>query len=261
MYSLYSAFGCSYTATVRLNRSERSSEVNEQDRPYSAEFDQKYRAETAHEIAGRIERDCLVLADAAIRFAAVERVPRYTPEKRENDAEHSYMLGLVAQEIATVYFPELDAGLVAQFSLVHDLIELKTGDVATFSLSDENLHAKATAEAAALDELCNHLPKHTALLVRVYEEQAIAETRFVRFVDKLLPVLVDILGPGSQVMHEDYATFEHEQLEVAERALSQRFESMFPEPELAPIHLARNGLARKFSELFQPLPRLQDVLF
>ena len=236
--------------------------MNEQDRPYSAEFDQKYRAETAHEIAGRIEHDCLLLADTAIRFAAIERVPRYTPEKRENDAEHSFMLGLIAQEIAATYFPdELDSGLVAEFCNVHDLVELKTKDVATFGLDDAGLQAKAAAEMAAIDELCDHLPKHTALLVRVYEEQVVAEARLVRFLDKLLPKLVDILGPGSQVMHEDYATFERKQLDAIEQAMSKRFKSMFPEPELAPIHLARNSLARKFSELFQPLPRLQDVLF
>ncbi len=235
--------------------------MNEQYRPYSAKFDQKYTAETTHEVAARVERDCLVLADTAMRFAAIERVPRYTPETRENDAEHSFMLALVAAELAATYFPELDTGLVAQFCIVHDLIELKTGDVATFALDADGLRAKDAAEKAKINALCEDLPEHTARLVRVYEEQEVPEARFVRFVDKLLPVLVDILGPGSQVMHEDYATFEREQLIAAEQAMRKRFESMFPEPELAPIHLARNSLARKFTELFQPLPRLQDVLF
>ncbi len=235
--------------------------MSEQDCPHSAEFDQKYRLESAHETAGKIERDVMLLAHTAIRFAAVERVPRYTSETRENDAEHSFMLGLVAQEIATTYFPELDAGLVSQFSIVHDLIELQTGDVATFSLSKDQMSQKVTNEKNALDAVCSQLPRHTALLLRVYEEQELPEARFVRFIDKLLPVLVDIFGPGSQVMHEDYKTYSHESLEIAETALRKRFESMFPEPTLAPIHMARNALARKFSEIFIPQQQLQDALF
>lgn len=215
----------------------------------------------ASEIVAKIERDASQLADAAIRFAAIDRVPRYTPERRENDAEHSFMLGLIAAEIAASYFPDLNPGLVAQFSTVHDLVELETGDVATFALSDIGFKAKQSAEAAALETVCNQLPSHTALLVRVYEEQALPEARFVRFVDKLLPLLVNIHGTGSQVMHEDYDTFSRNQLEAAEQALKERFMSMFPEPELAVIHAARNSLARRFSSLFQPLPQLQDALF
>lgn len=235
--------------------------MSEQISPHGVEFDQKFRMETAPETAGRIQRDAERLAQVAIQFAAIERVPRYTTEKRENDAEHSFMLGLVAQEIAATYFPELDTGLVAQFCTIHDLPELRTGDIATFALDAQSLANKQAAERAILDELCNTLPKHTALLLRVYEEQVLPEARLVRLLDKLLPKLVDIIGPGSQVMHEDYATYSQEQLERADKAMGERFKSMFPEPELIPIHLARNGLARKFSEVFTPLSQLQDALF
>ncbi len=229
--------------------------------PHSAEFDQIYRHETAHETAFKIERDAINLADVAMRFAAIDRIPRYSAETRENDAEHSFMLGLVAQEVATAYFPELDSGLVARFALVHDLVELEVGDVATFAITASELRDKRVAEYTALEALCERLPKHTALLLRAYEEQDIPEARFVRFVDKMMPVLVDILGHGCQVMHEDYATFTHEQLSEAQDALKTRFEQMFPEPELASIHLARNGLARRFRECFTPLVEEQDTLF
>ncbi len=234
--------------------------MSDQLRPLSHAFEQKLQSNDFH-VSSRIEKDALVLADTAIRFSFVERVPRYTPETRENDAEHSFMLGLVAQELAAQYFPELDCGLVARFSLVHDLLELKTGDVATFSISDDALAEKMAREHAAKEELCATLPAHTSLLVTVYEEQDVPEARFVRFIDKLLPVLVDILGPGSQVMHEDYATFTHNDLEAAEISLSKRFESMFPDEFLKPIHLARNALARRFSDVFVPLIQPQDALF
>lgn len=233
----------------------------DQYRPRHFEFEQNYPNDSLPIVANAIANDCVTLAQSAMHFARVERVPRYDETSRENDAEHSFMLGLVAQELAGQYFPELEVGLVSQFATVHDLVELETGDIATFDLPAISHIEKAAREHDAVEKLCRILPTHTALLLRTYEQQALPEARFVRFIDKLLPVLVNILGPGSKVMHEDYATFDREQLERAEEALRVRFERMFPEPLFAPIHMARNSLARQFSELFTPLPQLQDVLF
>lgn len=235
--------------------------MSEQISARGIEFEQNYNRSEHHETATGITRDVLALADTAMRFSYVERVPRYTPETRENDAEHSFMLGLVAQEIAVSYFPELDSGLVARFALVHDLLELHTGDVATFAISDGALQDKCSNEKSALEAVCSELPPKTALLLRVYEEQELPEARFVRFIDKLLPVAVDILGPGSQVMHEDYDTLTRQDLVLAENSLRSRFEKMFPEFHFTPIHIARNGLARKFEEVFQPASSVQEVLF
>lgn len=221
-------------------------------------FEQNYRHETAHETAEGIQRTTLALAEVAMELAGVDRVPRYTPERRENDAEHSYMLALIASAVAAEHFPEYDSGLICELSIVHELLELVTGDVATFNISNEALMAKTETEHLALDMVCERLPKHTALLLRVYTEQQLPEARFVRFIDKTLPVLVDILGPGSQVMHEDYNTHTREQLDAVEETLKTRFETMFPDEALAPIHIARNGLARKFAEVFTPHERVTD---
>lgn len=226
--------------------------MSEQNRPHSAEFDQYIEQKTAHEKAAGITNLSLCLGGLAMRFAAVERVPRYTPETRENDAEHSYMLALVATEIADQYFPELDSGLVGRFALVHDLLELETGDVATFGISQSDLDAKHLAERRAVERLLDVLPKRTGQLLKVYEQQDVPEARFVRFIDKLLPLVVDILGPGSQVMHEDYNTYTKAQLIETENKMAERFAAMFPEQELTPLHIARNSLAHIFSSLFQP---------
>lgn len=235
--------------------------MSEQLCPYVAEVDQNYTRQSADYIARGIERSALMLATVAIEFASVERMPRYVPEKRENDAEHSFMLSLIASDLAAEFFPDLDPGLVARLGNVHDLPEIKTGDVATFAITEEAMQAKLANESLALEDVCALLPATTAELLRIYEEQRLPEARFVRFIDKLLPVLVDIIGPGSQVMHEDYATFSHEQLEANESELRQRFEKMFPDQELLPIHIARNSLAQIFSEAFTPAPLQQDTLF
>jgi len=100
------------------------------------------------------------LGSMAMRFARVERVPRYDEHSRENDAEHSFMLALVAPELAATYYSELDVGLVAQFSTVHDLIELETADVATLLSTTVHLQPKSWQNIQHLKNLA-HRCQHT----------------------------------------------------------------------------------------------------
>lgn len=223
-------------------------------------FDYEPALITDEEVAVRIAQDAISLANTAIQFSQVMRTPRYTPETREDNSQHSFMLGIFALEIVARYYPGLDMGLVTQFALVHDLVELKTGDTATFKISESEMISKANDELAVLDQLCSELPSYTACLLRIYEKQDTPEARFVRHLDKLLPVAVDCLGSGSQVMHEDYATFSDEQLDAAEAALKKRFEKMFPEKTHAPIHMARDLLAAQFAIVFEPIP-IQEEMF
>lgn len=203
----------------------------------------------------------LALANIAIAFSHVYRIPRYTAETRENNAEHSFMLALVCIEIARSYFPDLNTGLVVQFAIVHDLVELITGDVATFDLTNEELAQKEHSEHMALHTLCSMLPQNIAKLVCQYEEQRLPEARFVRFMDKHLPLAVNIYGTGSQVMHQDYDTFTKDQLATAEDALKNRFSHMFPESAFADLHEARDFLAAMFADAFEPARSIQTTIW
>lgn len=179
----------------------------------------------------------LSLAATAMKFARVERAPRYEDGRCESDAEHSYMLGLVANEIAALHYPELNGGLITQYALVHDLVELKTGDEATFQATDEALAQKAAREHAALDELLTELPPRTAALLLAYEQQADPESRLVKAIDKNLPIAVDILGQGNRVMRETYGIESIDQLHVAHNALRKRMNQRFSEfPEVVSDH-------------------------
>jgi 5'-deoxynucleotidase YfbR-like HD superfamily hydrolase len=213
------------------------------------------------DIAENIASISINLANVAMGMASVERVPRYIPEKRENDAEHSFMLALVATEIASQFFPNLNVGYVTWFSIVHELTELILKDKQTFAISEAELEAKKQSEENVLEQLCAQLPMKTAEMLRLYEQQEMPEARLVSFIDKHLPVLVDILGPGSQVMHEDYNVQTLEDLQLAHLGLAQRFKKRFPEPELEILHLARNGLATQFERVFKVQPYLQEALF
>ncbi|MFZ2126074.1 MAG: HD domain-containing protein [Candidatus Microsaccharimonas sp.] len=170
----------------------------------------------------------LELGAVAIEFSRVDRVPRYDETSRESDVEHSYMLALVVSELAERLFPGvLDSGLVSQFAIVHDLIELLTGDVATFHHTADQMLAKQETEHAALAKLMERLPPHTRELLYTYEQQQVPEARFVKAVDKLLPVVVDVLGPGQKVMNEDYNVHTSAELQASHTQLHGRIAQSF----------------------------------
>src|ERR1041384_7563187 len=100
----------------------------------------------------------LVLGDLTVKFADIHRATLYLDGHYENDAEHSFHLALSAVEIAANYHPELDVGLVSQFSIVHDLPEIYAGDSPSFKRTKEAEVQKEIAEAAALERLLKELP-------------------------------------------------------------------------------------------------------
>lgn len=134
------------------------------------------------------------LAQLALAFGRVERVTRHEDGVRpETDTDHTVMLAVVACDLAP---PDLDAGRIAQYAIVHDLVEAITGDVQTLTIDAAGRVAKEAREAAALAQLVERFGRDSwlgATLVR-YEEQADAEARYVRLVDKVLPKLTHLFN-------------------------------------------------------------------
>ncbi|HEY8992984.1 MAG TPA: hypothetical protein VIM37_04015, partial [Candidatus Microsaccharimonas sp.] len=80
-------------------------------------------------------------------------------------------------------------------------------------------------------------PPHTRDLLYNYEQQADKEARFVRAVDKLLPIVVDILGHGHKVMREDYNVHTPSDLAEAHDSLRTRMTDRFNEfPQIVQDH-------------------------
>lgn len=186
----------------------------------------------------RMSAVCLSLASFCMRYAGVERVPRYNEQHRENDAEHSLMVGVLSVELANELRPELDKGLLSQYSNVHDFVEVAVGDTPTYHLNEQELLDKHTLEQAALESLLDTLPPYTAQLLQQYEQQMNPEARFVRAVDKLTPLLVDILGPGKMVMREDYGITSIAQLLQNKHRLDDSMVRRFGEdaPEIVDLY-------------------------
>lgn len=175
--------------------------------------------------------DLMQLGELTVRFADVHRSTLYPDGHYENDTEHSFHLAISATEIAASYHPELDVGLVSQFSIVHDLAEIYAGDVPSFTLTDAERAKKEAAEKIGLERLLNELPSHTAKLLRRYEEQQEPEARFVRLIDKLLPPIIHAvaLEANKEDFLDRYNIQTAEDIDKGNELFLARLQHMFPE--------------------------------
>ncbi len=192
----------------------------------------------------------LVLGDLAVRFADVHRTTLYPDGHYENDAEHSFHLALSAVELAANYHPELDVGLVSQFSIVHDLPEVHAGDSPSFKRTKEAEAQKEKAEAAALERLLKELPSYTANLLKRYEEQIEPEARFVRLIDKLLPPIIHAVAvhANKEDFLDRFDLKTIEDIDDANKRFLEKLQKMFPEFDF--ILILREAVAQTSRDRF-----------
>lgn len=195
--------------------------------------------------AERVVELALKVGSVSMALSGVERVPAYRHingvrqeikegTKRENDAEHSFMLIGVALELMQdkelqEYFGDLDKLRVVQESWIHDAPEIFTGDQQTYSVNEFELMRKEENEKRAKKDLDKVLPPIMKDSLDVYEKQKSKESRFVRHLDKLMPLLVDYIGEGSDVIKYDYninSVAKHKKCEAEHR---ERIQRMFPD--------------------------------
>ena len=189
------------------------------------------------------------LGDLCSRLVNVNRAIVYKDGRFENDAEHSFHLALSAAEIAATYFPELNAGLISQFSLVHDMPEVYVGDTWTFSISKEDRDKKEQAEKEAIGRLLLELPPHTAQLLRRYEKQQEPEARFVRMVDKIMPDVMAVFG-NLDAFRVELGIKDGADLDAKNGANMVRLQALFPEFPF--LHILRKLSADNFKkEMFK----------
>ena len=133
---------------------------------------------------------------------------RFEKGRWENDAEHSWSLALIASALAPHIDKKLDIGKVCQYATVHDLVEVYAGDTSSFA-SKELKASKDEREHKALKELQQKLTAFPwiAETITAYEEQSDHEARFVKSVDKLVPLLFDYIEEG-EFYHEHKITLE-----------------------------------------------------
>lgn len=116
--------------------------------------------------------------------------------RHENDAEHSWSLGLVACALAHHIDPLLNVGIVSQLALVHDLVEIHSGDTSVWDTT--GLQTKKQREAEALKILktkCAYFP-WIIETIEIYEKKETNEARYLSAFDKFLPFVIRRLDKG-----------------------------------------------------------------
>jgi putative hydrolases of HD superfamily len=119
-------------------------------------------------------------------------------ERRENSAEHSWHLGVMALTLAEYAGEAVDILRVVRMLLVHDLVEIDAGD--TFCYDAQANLSKAAREQAAAARIFGLLPadqgRELHALWEEFEAGETAEAHFANALDRLQPLLHNYHNQG-----------------------------------------------------------------
>ncbi|OUC13788.1 MAG: phosphohydrolase [Alkalinema sp. CACIAM 70d] len=111
--------------------------------------------------------------------------------RRENDAEHSWHLAMMAIVLQEYAAQPVDLLRVLKMLLIHDLVEIDAGD--TFCYDEQGLSSKADREQQAADRLFSLLPielqRDLYPLWQEFEARETPEAQFAAALDRLQPIL------------------------------------------------------------------------
>lgn len=118
--------------------------------------------------------------------------------RRENTAEHSWHVAMLAVVLADHADADVDIARVLVLLLVHDIVEIDAGDTGIHDR--DHAESKSERELVAADRLFGLLPDDLGSMVRAaWEEYEAAETpegRFARVFDRLAPFLLNFGADG-----------------------------------------------------------------
>jgi putative hydrolase of HD superfamily len=121
----------------------------------------------------------------------VRRTLLIDQSRRENDAEHSWHLAMMALVLAEYAEPGVDIGRVIRMLLLHDLVEIDAGDAFFYDAAAEA--DKEARERQAAERLFGLLPDGQGgdfrALWEEFEARETADARFARALDRVQPML------------------------------------------------------------------------
>lgn len=119
-------------------------------------------------------------------------------ERKENDAEHSWHLALMAVFLSEYSKEPVDVLQVIKMVLIHDLVEIDAGD--TYLYDEAGNGTKAAREQKAAERIFHILPEDQAEelfgLWREFEERKTPESKFANTLDRIQPVLLNDATDG-----------------------------------------------------------------
>lgn len=118
--------------------------------------------------------------------------------RKENDAEHSWHLALMAVLLAEHASEKVDVLKVMTMVLIHDIVEIDAGD--TYAYDETGKTTQKDRENLAADRIFNILPKDQAEYMRglwdEFEACESSEARFARTLDNAQPIMLNDATEG-----------------------------------------------------------------
>ncbi len=146
----------------------------------------------------RIDSQLLFTAEIDKMTAVLRRTLLIDKSRRENDAEHSWHIAVMAMLFCEYAAAPVDIGRVVQMCVVHDLVEVYAGD--TFAYDAAGNADKEAREKAAADKLFSILPEEQGRMIRsLWEEfdaMETADAKYAACMDRLQPFLHNTLTGG-----------------------------------------------------------------
>lgn len=147
---------------------------------------------------GRLERQLQFLIEIDKAKNVLRQSVLTNKSRRENDAEHSWHLAVMALVLHEYANEPVDLLRVIKMLLIHDLVEIDAGD--TFAYDEAGRRDQKEREKAAAQRIFGLLPKDQAeeleALWQEFEERSTADARFAAALDRLHPILLNFYAQG-----------------------------------------------------------------
>lgn len=118
--------------------------------------------------------------------------------RKENDAEHSWHLALMAVLLKEYSNEEVDLAKVVPMVLLHDLVEIDAGD--TYAYDEAGAETKRERETKAADRIFGLLPRDQCIWFRElweeFEAYETPEAKFAHVLDNCQPLLLNDASDG-----------------------------------------------------------------
>jgi len=152
----------------------------------------------------RLERQLAFIIEADRLKGVLRRTTLCDGSRRENSAEHSWHLALMAMVFGQEAAEGIDTARVVRMVLVHDLVEIDAGD--TFAYDAVGNEDREQREQRAAERIFGLLPPDQHAEFRAlwdeFEAHATPEARLAVALDRLQPLLNnDVSGGGSWREH------------------------------------------------------------
>jgi putative hydrolase of HD superfamily len=135
------------------------------------------------------------------QFIEIERALKAgKSDRKENDAEHSFLVAMIAWYVASDFEKEFGVKLnmekILKMALIHDIVEIEAGDTIPFDAIA--VKTKVEREKVALEVVLRNVPEHLTNefreLIDEMESETSLEAKLVKSADRVSPVFMRVFS-------------------------------------------------------------------